>query len=249
VHYGLPNDGVAVVARRLAGRHWPVPLGINIVKTNRGLDAPLDCAQDIFDDYLRSVALLKDKGDYLCLNLSCPNTETGRDFFAVPGNLGQLLSLLSESDIPGPVFLKVSPLGGVRAIEQLLEAVEPHAFVSGFIFNLSPIKPAGLRTTRSVWESLPGAISGAPSRDLLDECLRQLFRRMNRQRYRIIAAGGVFSAADAYHKIQLGASLVQLLTGLVYEGPGLVKTINQGLGQLLQRDGLTSIAQAVGTGL
>jgi dihydroorotate dehydrogenase (fumarate)/dihydroorotate dehydrogenase len=227
VHYGLPNDGAEAVAERLAGTKLPVPLGINVVKTNRGIDAPPESEAAVFDDYMRSVSLLKDSGDYFCLNLSCPNTECGRDFFSIPGRLAQLLTMLGEIQVPCPILLKVSPVGGVGAIEQLLETVDPFPMVSGFTFNLPPGKPADLRTPRSAWESMPGSVSGAPSRELLDECLRELYQRMNRNRYRIIASGGIFTAEDAYKKIRSGASLVQLTTGLIYEGPGSVARINR----------------------
>jgi dihydroorotate dehydrogenase (fumarate)/dihydroorotate dehydrogenase len=247
VHYGLPNDGAEVVASRLAGKSWTVPLGINIVKTNRGIQAPADCAETIFDDYVRSITLLMNSATYLSLNLSCPNTEMGRDFFSDPGSVTELLTRLSGLAIPCPVFLKISPVGGVPAIERLLEAVDPFRFIAGFMFNLPPAKPPGLRTPRSVWESIPGAVAGEPAREPLDECLRQLYLRMDRKRYRLMAAGGVFSAEDAYRKICLGASLVQLMTGLIYEGPTLVATINRGLCRLLQRDGFSNVAQAVGT--
>ena len=246
VHYGLPNDGAEAVARRLAGLRREVPLGINIVKTNHGIHAPPDSPEKIFDDYLKSAGLLKDSGDYLCLNLSCPNTEMGCNFFAVPGNLEELLARLKSLNFSCPVFLKISPAGGVPAIESVLQAVEPFQFVSGFIFNLPPDKPATLRTPRTVWQSLPGAVAGKPAREPINVCVRELYRRMDRKRYRIMAAGGVFSAEDAYEKIRLGASLVQLMTGLIFEGPLLVKRINRGLCQLLARDGLKTISAAVG---
>jgi dihydroorotate dehydrogenase (fumarate)/dihydroorotate dehydrogenase len=247
VHYGLPNDGAEAVAARLAGTRLPVPLGINVVKTNRGIDAPSESDDAVLDDYVRSVSLLKDFGNYLCLNLSCPNTECGRDFFSISERLAQLLTMMGELQVECPVFLKVSPAGGVKAIEQLLETVDPFQIVSGFTFNLPPGKPADLRTPPSVWESMPGSVSGVASRKLLDECLRELYRRMDRNRYRIIASGGIFTAEDAYRKIRLGASLVQLLTGLIYEGPRLVARINRGLCRLLERDGITNIGEAVGT--
>ena len=204
VHYGLPNDGAEAVARRLSGRRWAVPLGINIVKTNRGLRAPPDTDAVILDDYVRSVRRLKGVADYLSLNLSCPNTEMGRDFFGEPARLAELLAALAELDVKCPLFLKLSPQGGIAAIEQVLETVEPFPFVSGFIFNLPPGKPAGLCTPRAVWESLPGAVGGQPGREAMNTCVRELYRRMDRNRYRIIAAGGVFSAEDAYKKIRLG---------------------------------------------
>jgi hypothetical protein len=108
----LLNDGAEVVARRLTGQRWPVPLGINIVKTNYGINATPDSAETIFEDYLRSVTLLKDLGDYLCLNLSCPNTEMGCSFFGLPGTLEELLSRLKELNLRRPVFLKISPVTG-----------------------------------------------------------------------------------------------------------------------------------------
>jgi dihydroorotate dehydrogenase (fumarate)/dihydroorotate dehydrogenase len=246
VHYGLQNDGADAIAARLASRRLPVPLGINIVKTNRGITAPAESTDEILDDYVRSVRTLKDAGDYLCLNLSCPNTAMGRDFFSDHGNTARLLSLLSELDVRCPVFLKVSPLGGVRAIEGLLEAVEGFALVSGFVFNLPPGKPDALLTPRRTVARMPGAVSGKPVEKLINKCIYEMYRRMDRSRYCIIGAGGVFSAKDAYRKIRLGASLVQLLTAMVYEGPGVVKGINRGLCQLLERDGFKNVAEAVG---
>ena len=249
VHYGLPNEGAGAVAARLSSRRLPVPLGINIVKTNRGIEAGPDSDDEIIADYVRSVQTLKGLGDYLCLNLSCPNTEMGRDFFADPGNTGRLMAALSELEIRRPVFLKVSPLGGVRAIEDLLEAVDGVGFVSGFVFNLPPGKPETLtfQTPRQVVEAMPGAVSGGPVAQQIDRCIGEIYRRMDRSRYRIIGAGGVFSAEDAYRKIRLGASLVQVLTAMIYEGPGVVKRINRGLCRLLERDGFSSVAEAVGT--
>jgi dihydroorotate dehydrogenase (fumarate)/dihydroorotate dehydrogenase len=248
VHYGLQNDGAEVVAGRLKGMPRRVPLGINIVKTNRGVGAPADCEADILDDYARSIALLKDCGDYLTLNMSCPNTEMGRDFFAEKDHVVRFLTVLSDVAIRCPVFLKVSPLGGIRAIEDLLEAVDGFDFVSGFMFNLAPGKSVALKTPAKVWENMPGAVAGRPVAGMMNGCIRELFCRMDQKRYRIIGAGGVFTAEDAYQKIRLGASLVQILTGLVYEGPAVVRRINRGLCQLLERDGFEHVAEAVGSG-
>lgn len=248
VHYGLPNDGADAIAERLRRRRGRVPLGINIVKTNRGMGAPADAADEILADYLHSVRLLQDRGEYLNLNLSCPNTETGRNFFAEEGNTELLMGALEELEIGRPVFLKVSPLGGVRAIEELLAAVDGADFVSGFAFNLPPGKPEGLRTPGHIVEGMPGAVAGKPVEGLINGCIRELYRRMDRARYRIIGIGGVFSAEDAYRKLRAGASLVQLLTALVYEGPGVIGRINRGLCRLLERDGLRSVEEAVGIG-
>ena len=247
VHYGLQNDGAQIIANRLTNISHKHPLGINIVKTNHGLNAPPDTEDDILTDYLTSVRLLKNKGTYLTLNLSCPNTEMGRDFFADKEHIIRFLQTLASENISCPVFLKVSPLGGIPYIETLLEATEDFPFISGFIFNLAPGKTVHLKTKPQTWQTMPGAIAGKPVKEQMNTCIKELYQRMNKQRYHIIGIGGISTAEDAYEKIQLGASLVQLLTALVYEGPRLIHQINHGLCHLLKRDGFSSISEAVGT--
>ena len=90
-------------------------------------------------------------------------------------------------------------------------------------------------------------VSGQPVETQINEAIGELYRRMDRDRYRIIGVGGVFTAEDAYRKIRLGASLVQVMTVLVYEGPGAVRAINRGLCRLLERDGFATVAEAIGT--
>lgn len=246
VHYGLPNDGAPAVAARLARKRLPVPLGINIVKTNRGLDGPTESATQIIDEYVAAARVLATVADYLMLNLSCPNTEDGRDFFADIGHLRDVLTALGELSLRLPVFLKVSPLGGVATIDRVLEAAEDHAYVSGFMFNLPPVTPEGLRTPERIWRAMPGAVSGPPAATLALACIGETYRRMDRQRYAIVGAGGIRSGAEAYAMIRRGASLVQLLTALIYEGPGVVRRVTQELAQFLARDGLRHISEAVG---
>ena len=246
VHYGLPNDGATIIAERLMHLHLPVPLGINLVVTNRGPGAPALSADQIIGEYVAAAEVLAPRADYLMLNLSCPNTADGRDFFTDAVHLDACLGALSELKLSLPVFLKVSPLGGIAAIERVLAAADGHAFVSGFMFNLPPIKPAPMRTPESVLRNMPGAVSGPPAAALADFCIREAFRRMDRKRHVLIGAGGIVTAEDAYAKIRLGASLVQLLTALIYEGPGVVRSITTGLSALLARDGCKNVADAVG---
>lgn len=246
VHYGLPNDGAEVIARRLARTHLPVPLGINLVVTNRGVGAPPLSADRIVGEYVTTARRLAPGADYLMLNLSCPNTADGRDFFADREHLDACLQALGEVQLSVPVFLKVSPLGGIAAIERVLAAADGHDFVSGFMFNLPPLKPDGMRTPEAVWCNMPGAVSGPPAAALADICIRETFRRMDRKRHILIGAGGVSTAEDAYAKIRLGASLVQLFTALIYRGPGVVRTITTGLAKLLERDGVANVADIVG---
>jgi len=246
VYYGLPNDGSAVIAERLARTRLPVPLGINLVVTNRGPGAAPLNPDRIVGEYVTAAKAMAPHADYLMLNLSCPNTVDGRDFFADPGHLNACLTALGETGLRLPVFLKVSPLGGIEAIERVLAAADARDFVSGFMFNLPPVKPGGMRTAEQALRQMPGAVSGPPAAALADFCIRETFRRMDRKRHVLIGAGGVSTAQDAYAKIRLGASLVQLLTALIYQGPGVVRTITKGLAELLARDGVKNVRDVVG---
>lgn len=249
VNYGLPNEGVEVIAKRLAAHRPRIPLGINIVKTNDGPDASECSADEIISDYERSVSMSHRYASYIALNLSCPNARGGRDFFATAGSIVELLNRLKPLGIACPVFLKVAPDPDPRSLERLVVEAEPYDFVRGFSFNLPPGKPPtlSLKTPRASLDHMPGAIAGKPVARLINQCIRELYPRMPRGRFDIIGAGGIFSAEDAYEKIRLGASLVQLYTAMIYEGPGIVKQICRGLVKLLQRDGFAKLEQAVGS--
>jgi dihydroorotate dehydrogenase (fumarate)/dihydroorotate dehydrogenase len=243
VHYGLPNIGAHAVVQHLGRSKRQVPLGVNLVNTNR---LRSDTEQVILDDFVRAFRAVRNSADYIVLNLSCPNTESGRECFAERRRVAHLLELLSSEGVELPLLLKVSPLGGVAAIDSLLEVVDPFHFVSGFIFNTPSGKPDALGLSPEQLLAMPGAVTGPVHEPRMNEAIGNLYGRMDRDRYRIVGVGGVFSAEDAYRKIRLGASLVQIYTALVYQGPGIVRKINQGLANLLKRDGLSSVAAAVG---
>ncbi len=244
VNYGLPNVGAEAVVRNLSRIQRQVPVGINVVNTNRLCVEPDEV---VLRDFQHVVQLTRDVADYLVLNLSCPNTESGREFFADRRYVARLLDLLQPLTWTVPLFLKVSPLGGVAGIESLLEAVDPYRFVTGFMFNTPGGKPAALGLTDEQLRKMPGAVTGPIHQATMNEAIADLYRRMDRQRYHIIGVGGVFTAEDAYQKIRLGSSLIQLYTALVYRGPGVVREINLGLLRLLDRDGLQNVVDAVGT--
>jgi dihydroorotate dehydrogenase len=236
VHYGVPNDGAERVAARLAAARPAVPVGVHVVSTNRGAASAVEPDEQVIGDYVESVVRLQELGDYVCLNLSCPNTRDGRGFFADRWRLRALLAELGAAGVRRPLFVKVAPFAGERDVESFLEAVDGAPFVAGFSVNLPP----GTR------RDLPGAVSGPPGAAAAERTVAELYRRMDRERHVVIGSGGIFTAADAYRMIGLGASLVQLYTALVYEGPGVVGRITEGLAELVERDGLRSIADAVG---
>lgn len=248
VHYGMQNDGAQVVAGRVKDLRLPVPLGINIGVTNRGIGAPPLDPDSIVAEYADAARLLAPHADYLMLNLSCPNTADGHDFFRDGNNTRACVAALGELNLTIPVFLKASSVGGVAAVERMLAAAAGHDFIAGFMFNQVPGKPETLKSPEALWRSLPGTVAGPPivyraPMAATAEC----YRRMDRRRHVLISAGAVTTAEDAYAKIRNGASLVQLFTAMVYEGPLLARRIARGLARLLERDGFKSISEAVGT--
>ena len=237
VNYGLPNDGADIIAERLARSRTPVPAGVNIVNTNRGAHACPPDEDAIIADYIRSIRRLDAHAAYLMLNLSCPNTPDGRAFISDARRVRLLLEAVRDAAPSKPVFLKVAPFANTRCLEAFLEQVDALPLIRGFGINLAPGKP---------FSAPPGAVAGAPCRELMDRAAAEVYRRMDRKRYALIATGGVFSAADAYRKIRLGASLVQFLTALVFEGPAIVRRMVAALDVLLARDGFASVSDAVG---
>lgn len=243
VNYGVPNDGAAAVAARVAARPTPVPLGVNLVETNSGRPATAD---EVIAQFVETARAFIGRADYLTLNLNCPNTTAGASPFDDPATVADLLSELAAIDDLPPVFLKVTARTDPASIEPLLEAVDPFPLVAGFVFNLPPGKDYALRTPAAEVDPLPGTLCGPPARGLLDDTIRAWYGRIDRRRHRLIGSGGIASADDAWRKIRLGASLLQLYTGLVYHGPGLVGRINRGLVRRLEADGLSNVSEAVG---
>jgi dihydroorotate dehydrogenase (fumarate)/dihydroorotate dehydrogenase len=244
VNYGVPNDGAEVVAGRLASRRSRIPLGVNLVETNSGHPATLD---GICQQFRQTVSMFRGRADYLALNLNCPNTDGGQSPLMQPDQLARLLADIQTVENLPPVFLKVTATADSARIETLLRAVDPYRFVAGFSFNIPPGKNYPLRTEAAKIANMPGSLCGRPLAPLIKDVVRQWYRQIDRQRYRLIGVGGVFTAEDAYELIRHGASLVQLYTALVYRGPAVVWEINRGLARLLERDGFASVSEAVGT--
>jgi dihydroorotate dehydrogenase len=249
VYYGCPNDGAAIVAGRLQRSRAKVPVGINLVETNTG---QLVTAEQAAEELARAVTRFAGMADYIVLNLSCPNMPHGRGgLFDEPEKLGYLLQSIGRNTRLPPVFLKLTPLGDPedpRIIDPILQVVDAYAFVKGFILNIpNPDPYATLRTSAAVLDRTRGGITGPSLRGPTNAAIRVWYRRIDRKRHVLIGTGGISSAEDAYETIRLGASLVQLYTAMVYDGPGLVRQINSGLCRLLVRDGFRNIGEAVGS--
>lgn len=240
VYYGLANDGADAISTRLRGKTFRIPIGISAARTND--QSTVDTAAGIAD-YVHVVEKFRSIGDYLTINISCPNTFCG-ETFAEPALLDQLLAAIDPiADLPDgkagkPVFVKLAVDLSPEQLDVILDVCAKHR-VDGFVCSNLAKNDLG--------PDLPGqgGISGKPVQKGSDAQIAHIHRRMG-GKYAIIGVGGIFNAEDAYRKIRLGASLVQLMTGMIFEGPQLVGQINRDLVRMLNRDGFSSVAQAVG---
>lgn len=233
---GFNNEGQAVAARRLAkfsrGTHAG-PLGIN-------LGANKD-SEDRVADYVLGVKAMAPIADYLTVNISSPNTPGLRalqDKSALDGLLAQVMESRGDET---PIFLKVAPDLEPADIDDIVEISATRGIAAIIVSNTTITRPV----LKSRHASESGGLSGAPLRDLAQQRLADFYRASGGT-IPLIGVGGIASAEDAYARIRAGASLVQVYSALVYEGPGLAKKINQGLVRLLERDGFANISEAVG---
>ena len=233
---GFNNGGQAAALERLRSRERRGVLGVNI-------GANKECA-DRIADYVQGVKAMSGVADYLTVNISSPNTPGLRDLQA-GGELVELLQAVrgAREAAGPPVFLKVAPDLEGEDHHRIVRAAIDNGIDALIASNTTVSRPS----LRSVHRGEPGGLSGRPLKSLALEQLR-IFRAASGGAIPLIAAGGIESADDAWDRITAGASLVQLYSALVYEGPGLAKRIAAGLAKRLDGSGLSSIAEAVGSG-
>ena len=244
VYYGLKNYGAAAVDAKLNRLKFEIPVGVNVAKTN---NAEIKGDKSV-KDYVATYRILARRFAYVTLNVSCPNAQDGRTF-QDPRMLNDLLRAIAQEKKYGPMFLKISSDLSVKEVDDILAVIEKYPCVDGFVVaNL--MKKRNLFEFKSSAEFLnkipEGGISGRPMQQLSTDIIRHIYR-VTKGKYVLVGLGGVFTAEDAYEKIKAGASLVQMVTGLIYGGPLVVKKINKGLVELLKKDGFEHVSQAVGT--
>lgn len=242
---GFNNAGATALANNLAASAplTAVPVGVNIGK-NR--DTPMDSA---LDDYVQCLQSLYPLASYVVVNVSSPNTPGLRDLQQAQVLDELLTAVTAERDrlaaIHGgpsrPLLVKVAPDMTEADLDAIVD-VCLHRGVAGIVATNTTVTRPGLTGAEA---ALPGGLSGAPLLEPSNRIIAAIYRRVQ-GRLPIIGVGGVMSAADAYAKIKAGASLVQVLTGFVYEGPRFVRDLKIGLLELLARDGLSRIDDAVG---
>jgi len=233
---GIPSEGVAYVRDRLDAHGTPdVPIGVNVGKTH-GSDEPQALA-----GYRHVADRLAPHADYVVVNCSCPNTADEFDQQS-PEHLRRTLEILDAADETTSILLKVGPDTSEESLHALVDVGEERGLDGIVATNTATERPS----LESPHRFEPGGLSGKPIEAQSTAVVRTLAEYTDLP---IVGVGGVDSAASAYAKIRAGASLVQLYTGFVYEGPTISRQINEGLVTLLERDGFDTVEDAVGADL
>lgn len=259
---GFNNAGAQEVAQTLAywrqrGR-WPAhPVGMNLGKSKL---TPLPQAAD---DYAKSLKVLLPYLDFFVINVSSPNTPNLRqlqDKDALDQILAAVLDVsaqIQSSPEPTsstaetyppvkPILVKIAPDLSFEALDEILELALSRRIAGIVATNTTIARPETSSPNIQKIYSETGGLSGRPLRARSTEIIRHIYRQSS-GKLPIIGVGGIFNAADAWEKITAGASLVQLYTGLVYEGPGVARSIVTGLLRLLKESGIRTLRDAVGT--
>ncbi len=241
---GFPNGGMAVFKSNLEaflnGKQKPA----GVVGINIGMNKT---QKDPAKDYTTLIKMLAPMADYLTVNISSPNTPGLRDLQRREPLLDLLMAVQDARakacrTNPPPLLVKFAPDLTEDQIEEMAFTVL-EAQIDGIILtNTTLDRPASLPSS---FAAQPGGLSGKPVREKSTQVIRQ-FYKLTEKKIPIIGVGGISSAHDAYDKIKAGASLIQIYTGLIYQGPSLVYRIHQGLIELLKSDGYSHISQAIG---
>jgi dihydroorotate dehydrogenase len=242
---GFNNPGAEAVAAKLAewralGR-WPThPVGINLGKSK------ITPREKAAEDYASSFRVLWPHADFFVVNVSSPNTPNLRQL-QDKAALDEILAAMQviNRDPPKPILVKVAPDLSFEGLDEILELVGPRQITGIVATNTTITRPETDDPRLKHIYGEAGGLSGRPLRACSTEIVRHLYRQTEGA-LPIIGVGGIFNADDAWEKITAGASLVQLYTGLVYEGPSIAKEIVRGLRQHVDGAGLRELKQAVG---
>ncbi len=247
VYYGLKNIGAENIAKnleeKLHNHPFEIPVAINIAKTN----CPETNQKEVgIADYVETYKRFLKIGSFFVINISCPNVAGGQPFHNAEW-LKELLMEMEKTPTEKPIFIKISPDLSFVEIDAILEVASKH-HVDGFVCtNLT--KRRDLENIIDSNVPSVGGLSGKIVEPLANELISYIYKNgiaRGDKKFTIIGVGGIFSAEDAYKKIRIGASLLELITGMIYQGPQLISEIQLGLSDLLARDGYKHISEAIG---
>ena len=249
VHAGLPNIGVDPILGRIHKTSKKIqgsfPVVLSVARTNSKEASGID---EGIADYVASITAAKHSPavSIIELNISCPNAYGGESY-TTPNLLEKLLHAVDAVKAPQPILVKMPVDLEWPEFNALLEVIAKHTVAGVTIANLTKQR-AKANLKEPLGDDIRGSLSGAPVRALSTALIRQTYQSYG-DRLTIFGVGGIFTAEDAYEKICNGAQYVEIATGLILSGPGIVEEINSGLQKLLQRDGFTHVSQAVGSAI
>ncbi len=244
VNKGFKNQGIDKILKKLKLSNFEIPVGISIGKTNTTKNTTQNEAVKDVVDAFKKAENSKIKFSYYELNISCPNLYGNISFYPSE-NLLKLLKAVTGLGLKKPVFVKMPIEKTDREILDMLKIISQFP-INGVIFgNLQKNREDPSLDKEEVKMNKVGYFSGKPTEKRSNELIKLAYKRYGKKLI-IIGCGGIFNGKDAYTKIRLGASLVQFITGLVFEGPQLAAQINLELSGLLKKDGFQNIKQAIG---
>ena len=226
---GLNNEGASRIAKRIRGKIAGIPIGVNIAKTHD----PAIFGKIAVEDYLTSYRIAAPVADYITVNISCPNTSEGKTF-EDPDALKKLLDAIfgERTSHDSPLFIKLSVDLDESETHDLVEVCEKFG-VDGYVCGNTSNSRSNLVTTEEKLHEIGrGGLSGRPIAGAANRLIRTVRDRVPDKRT-VIGVGGIDSFEAALDKFRAGADLIQIYTGLIYEGPGLIKQINRHLDHFL----------------
>ncbi len=248
VHAGLANEGVVQVLKNVNRGKAFIPKGFPIILSVAKNNSPdvVSCQEGIAD-YLESIKLAQKDPliKMIEINISCPNAYGGEQFTNVE-TFTKLVKAISKLKVEKPLIVKMPSSLEFSVFKQLIDVALAHDIKIFAISNL--LKDRSLITKDELPDHIKGGLSGKPLQQLSDQLIERTYKEFG-EKVIIIGIGGIFTAKDAYQKIKLGASYVELITGMIYGGPQVVAQINKDLVKLLAADGYKNIKEAVGKGV
>ncbi|NCU29986.1 quinone-dependent dihydroorotate dehydrogenase [Candidatus Saccharibacteria bacterium] len=245
VHAGLANKGIVNIGRKVKRnlkrvKQTPLIISVAVVaKTQKETceDAIIDAKNTM--EYILQHQLAQ----MIEINISCPNAGDSQPF-SEPEMLDKLLTKLDEVDRDVPVFVKMPNFPKLSLLDSLLKVIIQHNVQGVTIANLVKGRQK-IKLSDDLPDDIKGGLSGAPTRYRSTMLIRYTYRKYG-NRLKIIGVGGIFNAEQAYEKIKAGASMVGMITGVIFEGPQVVGRVNRELVEMLKNDGYHNISEAIG---
>ena len=235
---GFNNEGLEIVKNRISHNLPKGILGVNVGPNKDTIDKK--------SDFIKCIISLHKISNYITINISSPNTEGLRDFHKeefFSDLLKDLENIKKKEKINKPILIKISPDINENSIEPLINLILKFKIDGLIISNSTDKNRENLVDTK---KNEIGGLSGKPLENLSNKMIKNFYKAL-KGRIPIIGVGGVDSSESALEKISAGASAVQLYTGMVYKGPGIVKEIKQGMISFLQNEKINNIKDIIGS--